>query len=654
MIPGLLLSLAVLLATPIDGAAPLVNADTVRYSVLNHGRPAGEMTVVRAGDSTAVHYRFIDRNRGTHARTSYRFAADGTPLVAHAWTLPLHEWTPPAPFARLRVEGGDVAWNEQRTPREAGTWYWQVGPTPFDQALLARFLLRQPQHAARMRTGGDVRLEVVTERTVQTSRGAERVRMLAIYTGSGVTPSVLWVDAQDQLFANQAGWFITVRAGAEETLALLREPELAYRMSLAEGIAGRMPAPTSHITAIVDGDVFDAETGTLHPRTSVLIIGDRIAGVGTRASLNIPADAHVIDATGRTVIPGMWEMHGHQGTGGATGSSVEQLARGITTVRDLAADTDIAVHHRAAADAGRILSPRLVLAGFLEGPGEWAGPSDAIVHNEAEARAWVARYDSLGYRQLKLYNLVHPDFMQVIVQEARARGMRVSGHVPRGISLPTFVRMGADEVNHAAFFFSTFFPDSLWLPQMRAYSAVAAQVAGTVDVDGEEMTSLIRVLREHGTVVDGTFSIWIRELGQGGVNVTGLPAAVADSLAQASNDSYYRLIRRLYDAGVTMVPGTDAAGGRTFVAELETYERAGVPPAAVLQMATLTSARVMGDDRDYGSITAGKVADIAIIDGRPTERIGDLRRVEYVVRAGRVYRSTDLFEAIAQAPPRVQ
>jgi hypothetical protein len=510
MIPGLLLSIAVAATTP--GDATLSSADTVRYSVLNHGRPAGHMTVIHTGDSTAVHYRFVDRNRGTHARTSYRLGDDGFPLTANAWSIPLHDPAPTEPpNTRMRVDGDRVHWNDQVMQRAPGTWYWQAGPTPFDQALFARFLLGQPSHAARMRTGGEARAEVIREQTVPTSSGLVRVRMVAINTGSGVTPSVLWLDDQDRLFANQAGWFITVRAGAEGALPLLREPELAYRMSLAEGIAAGVPTPTSRVIAIVDGDVFDAESGAILPRTSVLVTGDRITAVGPRATLNIPADAHVVDASGRTVIPGMWEMHGHQGTGNATGSSVEQLARGLTTVRDLAADTDIAVQHRDAADAGRIVSPRLVLAGFIEGPGEWAGPSDVIVHNEAEARAWVARYDSLGYRQVKLYNLVHPDFVPAIVQEARARNMIVSGHVPRGISLPAFVRMGANEINHAAFFFSTFFPDSLFVPEMRAYSAVAAQLAHTVDVDGPEMTAVIDVLREHGTVVDGTFSIWIRE-----------------------------------------------------------------------------------------------------------------------------------------------
>ena len=150
----------------------------------------------------------------------------------------------------------------------------------------------------------------------------------------------------------------------------------------------------------------------------------------------------------------------------------------------------------------------MILAGFIEGPGFWAGPSEVLVRTEAEARAWVARYDSLGYKQIKLYNLVHPDLVPTIADETHKRGMRLSGHIPRGLTVQAAVRLGFDEFQHAAFLFSTFFQDSLYLPQMRAYSQVATAVASTFDVNSPQVTALIAFLREKGTVVDGTFNLW--------------------------------------------------------------------------------------------------------------------------------------------------
>jgi hypothetical protein len=329
-------------------------------------------------------------------------------------------------------------------------------------------------------------------------------------------------------------------------------------------------------------------------------------------------------------------MHGHFQHTSQTGGGVMQLANGITTVRDLAADLDVAVWHRDRAATGELLVPRSILGGFVEGPLAWAGPSEVLVHTEAGARAWVAKYDSLGYKQIKLYNVVHPDLVPVIADETHKRGMRLSGHVPRGLTVPAAIALGFDEINHAAFLFSTFFQDSLYLPTMRAYSAVASIVAPNVNVDGPEFTSLIDLMRRRGTVLDGTFNIWV------GAGAAGVGATASNR----GTENYLRLIKRLDSAGVVMVPGTDNTTGSTYVTELATYVRGGLSPAKVLQMATIISARVMKDDRDYGSIAPGKVADIVIVSGRPHERITDLTNLDRVIRAGRVYTPTELRELI--------
>jgi imidazolonepropionase-like amidohydrolase len=91
-----------------------------------------------------------------------------------------------------------------------------------------------------------------------------------------------------------------------------------------------------------------------------------------------------------------------------------------------------------------------------------------------------------------------------------------------------------------------------------------------------------------------------------------------------------------------MVPGTDNPSGSSYNSELEVYERAGVPAPTVLQMATLISARVMKDDKDYGSLAPGKVADVVIVNGKPAEHVSDLRKVEQVIRGGRLYDIQDL------------
>jgi imidazolonepropionase-like amidohydrolase len=625
--------------------------DSTVYPVLNHDRPAGSMVVVRHGDSVTVRWIFTDRNRGTRLETRY-VLRDGRIVFSENRPI-LADDRSGEPASRLEVVGDSIRrWTPARTTTEAyhADLYYGSTFTPFEEAALARFLLRRPDHTTKLPgpTSPAMRLDVVKETSIQTSHGMERARLVALYRGTTDTPEMVWLDGNDDLLATEVGWFITVKPGAETALPALRKIETEFRDAKAEAMNRRLLKTTSGTIAIVHGDVFDSERGAVRPRATVVVRGDRIVAVGPDDSVSLPAGATVIDATGKTVMPGLWEMHNHMQLFSESLGSPMQLSYGITTARDLASDIDVATSQRDRAERGLIAAPHTILAGFMEGPGKWAGPTATIVRTEDEARRWVAAYDSMGYKQIKVYNLVHPDLIPTIVAEAHRRGMRVSGHIPRGLSVPAAIELGFDEVNHAAFLFSTFYQDSLYMPTMRAYSLVATTVAPNIDVDGAPMTALIADLKRHNTVIDGTFSVWVIGAGTGvaqGVGA-GLPSNV-----QKADSNYMRLLRRLYDGGVTLVAGTDAFGSSSYNTELELYEKAGIPAPAVLQIATIGSARVMKQDRDYGSLSVGKVADIIVVGGRPAEHVADLRKVEQVVRAGRWYDVRDLKVATSLVVP---
>lgn len=646
-------------------------ADTTNYIVLNHGRPAGDMRVISGGDSVVVRFQYQDRQRGPRIETRYRIANGRVVAMETRGFSPDGVLGPVT--ERVDLYADSARWisgfDTTRVRSDAAAFYRLRSVSPYDDALLARHLLGRPTRSGKLLPGGNAHAEVVADTTVTVNGSARRIKLVFI-DGVGLSPSSVWLDERDGFFTSGANWFIPVPRGADAILPALREIEKRHRAARSEALAKRLaPAPARSLV-IRNGDVFDSERGVIRPRTTVVIEGDRIRAVGAADSVRAPAGSTVIDATGRTVIPGLWDMHTHLQLG-AEESGLLNLAAGITTVRDVASDIDAAVSHRARADRGTLLSPRIILGGFIEGPGRWAGPSEVLVRTEDEARAWVARYDSLGFRQVKLYNLVHPDLVPTIAEETRKRGMRLSGHIPRGLTVQAAVRLGFDEFQHAAYLFSTFFQDSLYTPRMRAYSEVATTVAPTFDVDAPQVTELISFLRERGTVVDGTFNIWqdrSRPVGDGldavfGPTIAWMPPLMRRSMtagsfnspesaarAQAASANYRRMLKRLYDAGVTIVPGTDNVPGLSLHGELEVYERAGIPAASVLQIATIVPARVMKDDKDYGSIAPGKVADLAIVAGRPAERITDLRRTERVIRAGRVYDSKALYEAAGLTP----
>jgi imidazolonepropionase-like amidohydrolase len=636
----------VLLSVVTAYAVWLPTSDTTQYVVLNHGRVAGDMTVAGDARTKVVRYQYVDRySPATRLETRYAFSPAGTLLSAD-----VRRFFSPAGLAGEVVEyfsiaGDSARWGsgpqrgrsgnppgaQSAASYDSNAFYRPELFTPFDQALLARFLLQQPRRTARLWPRGSVRLDIVADTAVQSPAGPIRLRLAILFYSDGPVYGV-WLDAHDELFADQAGWFITVRRGGESALPVLRKIEFAHENARAEVLARQFARPVAGTLVIRNGDVFDSELGAIRSRTTVIVRGDRIVAVGPADSLAVPLDATVIDASGKTVIPGLWDMHVHTHLRAQTRASPQRLAAGITTVRDMAADVDFVVPHRDRAAAGLQTSPRLILAGFIEGPGETAGPTDAIVRSAEEARAWIARYDSLGYRQVKVYEHVPPDLVSGIAAEARQRGLRLSGHVPRGLRVPDVVRLGYQEITHIEFLFRALLPDSQQLP-LRFGDAI---IRGAVNVDGTEMTDLIELLRANRIVVEPTLNYYVPRFG-------------ARTSPAAWDSTFGRLVKRLHDAGVTLVAGTDAGAAR-YQIELELYERAGIPAAGILQIATINAARVMNEEARYGSIRPGKVADIVIVNGQPAERISDLAKVELVIRAGRVYNSAELRAAIARLP----
>ena len=626
------------------GLRLLATPDSVVYPIYNHGRPAGSMVVWQSADSVRVRYMYTDRNRGLRAETRYHIVG-GTPVGIEFRTV-LPSGASSEPTARIEVLGDSVRrWSSSKTvtiKADPGVDYMvsiNGITTPFDEVRVAKRLLRQPKHTLKLPGDSTLSLSVERELTVPTAHGHERVRLISIATNTDYSPDLIWLDSHDDLFATDVSWFMTVKGGAEPALPALRKVEVEVRARQAGALNKHLLKPVGSALVIKNGNLFDSDGGVMRPRMTVVVRNDRIIAVGPVDSVPIPAGATVIDASGKTIMPGMWDMHGHMQAQSQSSSSPMQLSFGITTVRDLGSDPDIAVANRDRAAAGMIAAPREILSGFIDGPGAWAGPTPNIVRTEAEARAFVAHFDSLGYKQIKLYNLVHPDLVPAFAAEAHRRGMRLSGHIPRGLSVRAAIELGFDEVNHAAFLFSTFYQDSLYIPRMRAYSLVATTVAPNIDVEGPGMTDLIADLVRHHTVIDGTFAIWVVGSNNGIAQAVG---AGASSDVAKSDANYMRLLRRLYDAGVTLVPGTDDWGSMTFDSELELYEKVGIPAPVVLQIATIVSARVMKDDRDYGSVAVGKVADLFIVNGNPSEHVRDVRNVEHVVRGGRLYDADEL------------
>jgi imidazolonepropionase-like amidohydrolase len=413
--------------------------------------------------------------------------------------------------------------------------------------------------------------------------------------------------------------------------------------------------------------VFDAERATMVPRTTVVVRGNRITAVGPDGSVAEPAGATVIDASGKSLLPGLWDMHVHVDDD----DGLLHLAAGVTTVRDLANDTDELLARRARFDAGTLLGPRLILGGFMDGPGPFAGPTKVLVSTPAEARAAVEKYASLGYEQIKVYSSIKPELIPVIVEAAHAKGMRVSGHIPAHMTAEQAVRAGFDEIQHANMLFLNFLGDTLDTRTPVRFTAVG-QHGALLDLAADSVRRFVQLLKDRRVLLDPTLSVFENllvsrkgEINPGYVAIAdrlppqvrrsllsgGLPVNEAtDRRYRESFGAMLRLVKLMHDSGVDIVPGTDATAGFALHRELELYVDAGIPAPEVLRIATLVPARVTKRDPELGSIAPGKLADLVLVDGNPAERISDIRRATLVVKDGLMYVPDELYAAVGVRP----
>jgi imidazolonepropionase-like amidohydrolase len=642
-------------------------ADTLRYSMLMMSRPAGVQRVWTGADgSRHAFFEFNDRGRGPRITERMVLDASGAPTAIE---IAGHDYFKNAVEERFAVAKGTASW---KNPAEQGSapasygaasaFYTSFNGVPEELGVLARALLRAPGRSLRLLPAGEARIEKVRDLDVSAGGRSQRVTLHAIH-GLGFTPAYLWLDARGELFASGVLWAMTIREGWEGVQPALVKAQDEVDAARATALARTLARKPSRPLVFRDVTLFDAERARTVPGQTVVVTGNRITAVGPAAQVAVPQGAEIVDGAGKTLLPGLWDMHVHT----SDDDGLFHIAAGVTTVRDLANDTDELLARRERFDEGTLIGPRVILAGFMDGPGPFAGPTKVLVSTPDEVRAAVEKYASLGYEQIKMYSSIKPELVPVIVEAAHAKGMRVSGHIPAHMTAEEAVRAGFDEIQHANMLFLNFLGDTLDTRTPLRFTTVA-QHGAALDLGADSVRRFVRLLKERNVVVDPTVNVFEQlfvarkgEIFPGyaavaermppqvrrGFLAGGLP--VPDGMDARYRESFARsldFVKMLYDSGITIVPGTDAFAGFALHRELELYAQAGIPAPEVLRIATLGSARVAKRDRELGSVAVGKLADLVLVDGDPAARISDIRKTALVVKDGVVYEPAKMYGAV--------
>jgi cytosine/adenosine deaminase-related metal-dependent hydrolase len=649
--------------------AAAASAEQVRYVAILAGNRAGLETVTIAPDGERQYaFEYNDRGRGPKVTASIRLAADGT--VA-ALDVTGNDYFKTPVDEHFSLVAGRARWKNKG---EAGgrvvsgpAQYLSFDGPPDELGLLAQALLRAREGRIALLPEGEARIERVGEREVQ---AGGRARALVQYAISGLdfSPTPVWLERDGGFVASASNWFSVIREGWEDALpALVAAQDEADEMRAAALVKAAAHRPSGALV-FRNVSVFDSEAAQLRPGLSVVVSGDRITAVERDGTAKAPAGAEIIDGRGRTLLPGLWDMHVHV----TPNDGPLNIAAGVTSVRDMANDIDALAKLRAAWDAGRAIGPRVIAAGFIDGPGPYQGPSKILADNVDQGIAFVRRYHELGYPQIKLYSSLKPELVRPLVVEAHRLGMRVSGHIPAFMTAEQAVKDGYDEVQHVNMLFLNFWADSVPDTRTPARFTAVAEKAADLDLDSPAVRRFLSLLKEHETIVDPTVAIFEGMFTDRPGQMAKGYAAIADRLPatirrgflggglpvpegkdQRYRDSFQallRMVKRLDDDGIRMVAGTDGLAGFTLHRELELYVQAGLAPSKVLQIVTLGGARVMKQDAELGSIVVGKQADLLLVEGDPVADISDIRRTALVVKGGTVYSPVAVYQALGVKP----
>ncbi len=634
--------------------------------------PIGEETyeITRDGDSLAVKmdFKFTDRGTPVPLKASFRSAKDLSPETFEIKGQNSRQTTideaveVQAAQVRLRDRG---TWTEAARPSQFFT-IAGYAPTTM-QMLMVRFWASHgsPAELTTLPTGR-VKIEPRGQDVVSIDGKSETLDRFTI-EGLIWGRETLWFDSRKNLVASvttdaEFDHFEAIREGYESALGTFVGKAGSDGMAALADISKGISGSHAEILALVGGTLIDGTGKDPLPDSAVVIEKGRIVAAGPRKQVKIPRGATKVDARGKTILPGLWDMHAHF-------EQVEwgpiYLAAGATTVRDVGNEFEFITAVRDAIANGRGLGPRLLLAGVVDGTGRLT-LGVARVDTPEQARAWTDKYHDAGFQQMKIYSSVKLEELKAVADEAHRLGMTVTGHVPEGLDAYQAIDAGQDQINHIEYI------SNIMLPVLPANASGMDRLksSGDVDLNSPEAQKAIAFLIEHGTVVDPTLALFeflTATTSKPPVSIepgvakvapelaailgsAGPPSPVAPLIEKAVQKDI-AIVGALHHAGILIVAGTDqTVPGHSLYREIELYVQAGFTPMEAIQAATIVPARVMGLDKELGTVEAGKRGDVIIVDGNPLESIRNIRKVEFVITNGTMYNCAELWRSVGFKP----
>jgi len=657
-IRSLAAALIFLAATPyntVPASAAAADPGVREYVWLTAGEPSGAQTVRRLPDGRlSVSFAFNDRGRGPDMEIEIALDGDGN-LTSFAATGVNYAKGPVD--ERFDIEGGVARWRSSleqgETEAPGNAIYFPVNAPPEFRAILARALLARPDFEIDLLPSGRVRIGEAARLTLHVE-GADREAILYAITGLDLAPTYVWLDENKDLIGYDMNWFAVLRAGWTGHLAALKSAQEAALAQFVREESARFARTITTPIVFTNVRIFDADKGIMTAPSNVLVEDGAIAKIEP-ADGGVPKGAYQIDASGKTLMAALWDMHGHI----SPSQYLHYISSGVLNVRDMANDPDYIARARKEIAANSVAAPDIHPMGFIDKRSPYSAPTGRLAETLDQALAFLRRYAAEDYAGVKLYSSIEPEWVPRLADEARALGLPVAGHIPSFMSTAEAIHQGYNEVTHINMVLLQLMGD--WTIDTRTPQRFIApgERGWRIDLDTDETAAFLDLMARRDIALDPTLAIFMDdyrarpgEIKPHAVTyVDRLPPSLRRSEIAApgynegkeeafrkTGELVLKLIKRLHDRGVRLLPGTDARlPGFVLVSELEFYAEAGIPNPDILCMATIGAARHMGIGDALGSVEIGKTAHLILIDGDPVKDLSALRRVDLVLKGDTLF-----------------
>ena len=565
------------------------------------------------------------------------------------------------------VTDGKASW---KSPVDAGSsayaapafYVSQGGPVDTTAWFLER-LLASPGRTLNLLPGGKAHAEEVTKVEIGTGATKQTITSWAV-TGVSNSPIPVWADAAGKFFGLTVGlaWLPEVYAGELTRLETAQAAGMATRAPALVKALLKTPAGP---VAFKNVQLFDADAKRFLAHQTVIVDKGLIVAVGPAKTVKAPAGAQIIDGRGMTLTPGLWDCHMHVGDD-YTGP--QELSLGVTSVRDPGNNDELTLDRRRRVAKGELLFPHVYPSSLIDGKGPYTAQVANVATSLAEALSLVAKAKANDFSGIKFYGTFDPAWLADTIAEAHKQGLHVHGHIPAGIRPLDAIDAGYDEITHINWIIMQAMPESV----IKASNGIMrfegpGRYAKDVDLDALPMKSMVSRMATKHIYSDPTMvafeSLYVPENGdlspsyapfvgtlppttERGFRSGGfaVPKDLTRADYRASWAKMLALLDRMHKAGVPIIAGTDGSGIE-IVHELEIYTQAGFSPAEALAAATIMPAKLVGQDQHTGSIKVGKTADLVLVEGDPSKRIGDLRQTRVVMLEGKLLNADELRSA---------